>query len=187
MRRKPAWNNYLETLTSFYVVLVGQVARHLTGDDNPVRCNFATPGAEPVVWARGWAGKRVTPTGPGKLEPITVPADTVRLPIPQATTPGNYRILDTDGKSPLAAFSVNLTPEEVAAVRLATGTIENVFGDGAIVPADRGPICGNFSPGTGMSRSSCFPYFMIGILLLLAAPENLLLEPLLSPLGGEAS
>ena len=117
--RMPAWNNYLETLTSFYVVLVGQTAKYLTGETAGARCNFTAPGDEPTVWAKGWAGKRVQPIGPGpgKLDAITVPADTVRLAIPQATTPGNYRILDADGKTPLAAFSVNLTTAEVTPAR----------------------------------------------------------------------
>src|SRR5262249_24597085 len=95
--RTPAWNNYLETISSIYVILSGQTAKYLTGETTGARCNFVVPGPEPTVWARGWAGKRVTPTGPGKLDPITVPADTIRLAIPQATTPGNYRILDMDG------------------------------------------------------------------------------------------
>ena len=33
--RKPAWNNYLESVHSFYVVLVGQAAKHLTGEAVP--------------------------------------------------------------------------------------------------------------------------------------------------------
>jgi hypothetical protein len=184
--RQPAWNNYLESLTSFYVVLVSQTAKHLTGDDNPVRCNFTTPGDEPVVWARGWAGKRVTPTGPGKLDPIMVPADAVRLPIPQATIPGNYRILDADGKTPLAGFSVNLTPEEVAPTRLPAEIIENIFGDGAIVPADRRADLGQLLAGHLHEPIELYPYFMVGILLLLAL-ENLLSNRFYRRSAGEAS
>ena len=169
--RKTRWNNYQEKW--FYVALVGLSAKHLAGDAVASQCNFTTPGPEPTVWVRGWAGKRVVPTGQGKLDPITVPADVARLPIPQATTPGNYRILDTDGKTPLAAFSVNLTSDEVAPVRLAASTIENVFGDGAIVPADRRADLRQLLAGHWHEPIELFPYFMIGILLLLAL-ENLL-------------
>ncbi|HEX3316025.1 MAG TPA: VWA domain-containing protein [Gemmataceae bacterium] len=184
--RSPAWNNYLESLTSIYVVLVGQTAKHLTGDSMPIPCNFTTPGPEPTVWARGWAGKRVMPTGPGKLDPITVPADVARLSIPQATLPGNYRILDPDGKTPLAAFSVNLSPAEVAPVRLATRTIENVFGDGAIVPADRRADLQQLLAGHWHEPIELFPYFMIGVLLLLAL-ENLLANRFYRRTAGEAT
>jgi hypothetical protein len=169
--RAKRWNNYQEKW--FYVALVGLTAKHLVGESAASACNFTTPGPEPTVESRGWGGKKVLLTGPGKLEPISVPPDTARLAIPQATIPGNYRILDADGKTPLAAFSVNLSSDEVAPVRLAPTVIEDIFGDSAIAAGSRGENLESLLKGHRQEKVELYPYFMIGILLLLAL-ENLL-------------
>ena len=81
---------------------------------------------------------------------------------------------------------MNLTPEEVTPVRLPVAIIENVFGDGAIVPADRRADLRQLLAGHWHEPIELFPYFMIGILLLLAL-ENLLSNRFYRRSAGEAS
>src|SRR5262249_3221191 len=62
--------------------------------------------------------------------------------------------------------------DEVAPVRLAPTVIENLFGDGAIAAGSRGENLESLLKGHRQEKVELYPYFMIGILLLLPL-ENL--------------
>jgi hypothetical protein len=167
--RTPAWNNY-DQLSSFYIPLLGMTTKYLTGDSEPVRCNFQSPVEEASVPIRGLVGRKLRLQG---VDPIAVAETGTRLPIPQAAAPGNYFLQDELDKSKPVAFSVNLTTEEVTPARMAKHEIENVFGADAVVTADRKANLRDLLVGHWNEPVELFPYFMVAILLLLAI-ENLL-------------
>ena len=164
--RQPSWNNYLEK--SFYVVLAGLATKYLTGEAEAVRCNFVAPIEEPTVPARGLTGRKLLLQG---VEPVNVPAEVMRFSVPGAVAPDNYRL--RDGDKTAAAFSVNLTPEEVAPARMAKADIENVFGADTVLAGDRKADFRQLLQGHWHEPIELYPYLMVAILMLLAF-ENLL-------------
>jgi len=47
--RKPAWNNYAEDVTSFYLALLFQATGYLAGENAPPQLNFILGRGDPVV------------------------------------------------------------------------------------------------------------------------------------------
>jgi hypothetical protein len=174
-RRTPPWNNYLDTLNSFYVALAYQATSHLAGDTEPVQLNFISGQTVPVVTLP--LAQRLEPT-PYKLasaggEGVEVTAEAGQnvLRLPQAIKPGNY-VIEADGKR-VASFSVNLSPEETVLQRLPVAQVESLFGKGAIVPVDVRADLRTAMSGQWSQPVELFPFLMVALLFVLAV-ENLL-------------
>src|SRR5260370_14838302 len=58
------------------------------------------------------------------------------LRVTKAVQPGNFQIFDNGGKS-LAAFSMNISPDETQLTRVPVEQIEALFGANAVLPIDQ--------------------------------------------------
>lgn len=170
--RDPAWNTYLETIHSFYVVATGLMVRHLTGELEPVRVNFQLGREEASLPIRLFAGRgALTMRGP-ESGPIAIDEKLPRVAFPLATAPGNYQILDAT-KATVAAFSMNLPPEEIDLTPWPAIEIENLFGGGVRIASDRQANVRQLLQGRISEPVELFPILMVALLVLLAF-ENLL-------------
>lgn len=174
--REPAWNDYLSTLTSFPVVLAFVSTTYLAGDAEPVQLNFLSGQGVPVVALplaqRGSSDSYRLWRNGTPAEPVTAERGQGLLRLPQAQAPGLYSVAGEGGKE-VAAFSVNLPPDEVVPVRLPAAAVEALFGQGAVVPVDvradlRAAMSGQWSQPVEL-----FPFLMVLVLFVLAV-ENLL-------------
>jgi hypothetical protein len=170
--QQPRWNNYLETATSFCVVLPGLATAYLAGDDEVPHTNFHS-GEVPVVRLPPTAGPLPwSVQGPAFLETVRQVPATRWLRLPEANTPGHYTLNDARGGR-LAAFSVNLPADECRLQRLPPADIEALFGPNTLLAAGA-PI-----PLTDLLRRywqqplELAPYLLLVLFLLLLA-ENVL-------------
>jgi hypothetical protein len=171
--REPAWNDYLISLNSFYIILAFVSTSYLAGDAEPVQLNFLSGQAAPVValplaqrskdydlWRNGQ-----------HIRPVTAEPGQNVLRLQQAHDPGNYEVV---AKGQWAGrFSVNLPQEEIVLDRLPAAEVESLFGLGSVVPVDvradlRAAMSGQWSQPVEL-----FPFLMVLILFVLAV-ENLL-------------
>ncbi|MFO0864248.1 MAG: BatA domain-containing protein [Gemmataceae bacterium] len=173
--REPRWNNYLESLNSFYVVIVGITTRYLAGDVETFPANFEFPGEEPRLRLGPTVQQpALTIRGPGVLETVQVPEKQPSLTVKTRLGPGNYEVFGSDQKGqPLTRFSVNLTQAEADVSRVPSDEIEAVFGPGSIVVGERQTDLKRLLEGRWHEPVELFPVFMLAILFLLAI-ENLL-------------
>jgi Aerotolerance regulator N-terminal len=172
-RQDPHWNNYLESLTSFYVVLTHLSTSYLAGDAAEVQLNFLSGQTVPTV-ALPLALRYLTYTvnGPGGADVVPAAEGQNTLTLPKAVAPGNYTVDGPDGKR-VAAFSVNLPPDECVLTRVPAAEIEALFGPGAVVPVERRGSLREALQGHWSQPVELFPVLMIALLLALAI-ENLL-------------
>lgn len=170
--RDPAWNTYLETLHSFYVVVTGLMVRHLTGELDPVRVNFLLGAEEPSLPTRALAGRGPLAMRGPETGPVAVDEKLSRVALPLATQPGNYQILDTN-KAVVAAFSMNLPSEEIDLTPWPAVDIENLFGGGVRIAPDRSSNVRQLLQGRLNEPVELFPILMVALLVMLAL-ENLL-------------
>jgi hypothetical protein len=172
-REDPHWNNYLESLTSFYVVLTHLSTSYLAGDAQAVQLNFLSGQTVPTV-ALPLAQRYPTYTvnGPGGVDLVPAAEGQNTLALPKAVTPGNYTVEGPDGKR-VATFSVNMPPEECVLTRVPVAEIEALFGPGAVVPVERRGSLREALQGHWSQPVELFPALMIALLLALAV-ENLL-------------
>lgn len=167
------WNDYLKT--SFYLVLVNKVMGYLAGDaDEPVLNHVAgQPVSAPVTTSPSVT--TFTLQGPqlGAAEAVvTHPEGQPDVLLPQAVSPGNYNLLDSAGKR-VAAFSINLPPEESLLTRLPEEPIEDLLGTGAVLSVGHGTRLKEALEGRWKQPVELLPWLMILVLLGLAV-ENLL-------------
>jgi hypothetical protein len=170
--RTPAWNNYLETGVSFYVVLNGLMVKHLTGELEPVRINFLLGREEASLPTRFLAGRGGLSLRGPESGPVAIDAKSPRVAFPLATSPGNFQVVDTN-KTVVAAFSMNLPSDEIDLTPLAAAEIENVLGANVRVAADRQADLKQLLQGRLSEPVELFPILMVALLLMLAV-ENLL-------------
>jgi hypothetical protein len=172
-RQDPRWNNYAESLTSFYVVLTHLATSYLAGDAEAVQLNFVSGQSVPAV-ALPLAPRFPSYTlhGPNLLETVPAPEGQNTLRLSKAVMPGHYSVEGLDGKR-TAAFSVNLPPEESVLQRVPPEDIEALFGAGAVVPVERRGNLREALQGHWSQPVELFPVLMI-VLLLALAVENLL-------------
>src|SRR5205814_693823 len=112
----PAWNNYAEDVTSFYLALLMQATGYLAGESVPPQLNFALGRGDPVVALRGVpALVSSTLSGP-EFKALTLEPGDMQLTLRDLSTAGNYVI---DGKTKesgelrrLSGFSLNVPAEE---------------------------------------------------------------------------
>lgn len=172
--RDPPWNTYQQKITSFYLVLVGELARYLAGDEDAVQLNFILGKDEPkvplpVLAAHPYYLLR----GPDMLEKIK--ADEGRwLTFKQPFQPGNFSV-EGEAKDNRfqAGFSVNISAEESDLSRVPITDIEAVLGADGVLPAHRQAEMKDILRDHWTEPVELFPSLMV-LLLFVLAVENLL-------------
>ncbi|MCI0683764.1 MAG: BatA domain-containing protein [Gemmataceae bacterium] len=178
--REPRWNNYLESETSFYLTLAFLTAKHLTGDDHEANLNFQSGVDEPRV-TLPLAPRFETYTLRGLemslFESINADPQVNELRFKDVSLPGNYAVeghaAPGQAGTPVARFSVNLQAQEADLTRTPAAAVEAVFGDGAVIPTERGVDLRELLKSQWNEPLELFPYLMV-LLLFVLALENLL-------------
>jgi hypothetical protein len=183
------WNNYLETGSSFYPVLVNLAMGYLAGDLDPVSFNFIS--GQPVLVslppeAREPLYSLEGPGLPGTEASIPRQADQAQLQITQAVVPGNFTVRDGNGRA-VAGFSVNVRSEESQLTRDpdTVKKIETLLGQNTVLPVGHATSLRTALQGHWRQPLELFPWLMICLLLTLAF-ENLLANKFYRRPAGEA-
>jgi hypothetical protein len=173
--RAPAWNNYDENLTSFYLALTMMGAKHLCPAPANPMVNFQFGPEPPLV------SKAPAQAFPKYLLSSGDFSEEIRFDdknrwvgdrLPRA---GNYTVSGTNPEkqetNAFHKFSINVPGEESDLTRVPIDEIEAVLGKDSLVPQDR-----NTSLADTLNWNEpmeLFPWLMIGLLFVLAL-ENLL-------------
>ncbi|MBM4073093.1 MAG: VWA domain-containing protein [Planctomycetes bacterium] len=175
--RSPPWNAYLDSTSSFYVVLAGLATQYLVGDTDEANLNFLSgQGAPTVALPLSPRFPGYTLQGPDILEPVAVADGQNQLAIKQAAVPGNYALDGTDGGGrgkTVARFSVNIPGGESDLERVPPAEIDSLLGTGSVVPVQRAVNIRDALQGHFSQPVELFPFLMV-LLLLILALENLL-------------
>src|SRR5262245_30980521 len=122
-------------------MLVRDTTRYLVGDTDPVRLNFLSGKAIPVV-ALPLAPRFSSYSlwrGGDRIESVAADGQN-ELRFPQAVAPGNYAVEgegQREGEARRAGlFSVNLPPEECLLTRVPVRNVEALFGAGSVAALD---------------------------------------------------
>jgi hypothetical protein len=168
----PKWNDYVKD--SFILVLINKTIGYLAGDADEQNFNFSCGQTVPVALG-GNAGPRFTLHGPGvgpsEAEARRTPDQNV-VSITQAAQPGHFTLEGADGK-PVAAFSLNISPEESNLGRVPAEPIETVLGPGTILTLDQKASLRDAMAGYWNQPVELLPWLMLLVLLGLAV-ENFL-------------
>jgi hypothetical protein len=173
LHAEPFWNDYQESITSFYLVLATLSTKYLAGDEEAIPLNFTsgqTVPSLPLSFIRRLPTYQLS--GPNLTESVTLNDDQSEARFAQAVTPGNYAVEDTDG-SPVAKFSVTMPPEESSLEQVPAEQIEQLFGPQSVVPITYSTDLLVAISGHWRQPVELFPALMVALLLLLAL-ENLL-------------
>jgi hypothetical protein len=155
--------------------MANKTVGYLAGDAEESRTNFVAGQAVSVALPATPRFPTYTLQGPGVSgSQAVVPRaeDQVELPLPQAVTPGNYRLVGGDGK-PAAGFSLNVAPDESVLARVAPEPIEALLGPGALLPVGHATSFREALQGHWGQPLELLPWLMLAVLLVLAV-ENLL-------------
>jgi hypothetical protein len=172
-------NNFFTPGSWFGLGLVLFSAGYLAGDAETPQFNFVC-GQAVTVPVPATPTALFTLFGPPEVRSITVPRakgeNEVR--VPQAVVPGNYRLYDpsvgdSEKAVPVAAFSVNVPPEESQLERVPVEQIEALLGPNSVLTVERGVPLPDAIQGHWLQPLELFPWLMILVLLVLAV-ENLL-------------
>jgi hypothetical protein len=168
-----SWNNYQESLSSFYLVMATLSTKYLAGDEEAIPLNFTsgqTVPSLPLSFIRRLPTYQLS--GPNLTESVTLSDDQTEARFAQATAPGNYTLEDTDGLH-VAKFSVTMPPEESSLEQVPAEQIEQLFGPQSVVPITYSTNLLEAISGHWRQPVELFPALMVALLLLLAF-ENLL-------------
>jgi hypothetical protein len=194
MDGRRGWNNYVETVTSFYPVLAQLSVRYLAGDAEEANRNSQSGQAVPIPLPPTPRFPSYHLKGPGlsATESLVPRADDqAELLLTQAVTPGNYKLFGADER-PAAWFSVNAPAGESQLARVPPEQIEALLGAGAVLPVGRSMSLRDALQGHWGQPVELFPWLMVFLLLVLAV-ENLLAnkfyrrEPQLGEVGAAAA
>ncbi len=168
--KEPAWNDYLDSTNSFYVVITRLATTYLAGDLEALQLNFLSGQADPLVkLPMEPRYPAYSLRGPELLEQVAVEK--------QAVLPGNYTVEGVTGGGGagkrVAGFSLNIPAEESDLTRVPPSEIEALFGAGTVVPVERKTSIRESLQGHWNQPLELFPFLMI-LLLLILAVENLL-------------
>jgi hypothetical protein len=166
--QKPRWNNYMESATSFCVVLPGLATSYLAGDAEAAQLNYISGQGTPTVKLplTGRAPAYAV-QGPNVLETIPAGEEQNVLAIKEATDPGNYTVEDP-GRNRIGAFSINLPAEESILARVPSHDIEALFGPGAVAPLGERARLSAVLQGHWDQPLDLMPALLLALLLFLA-------------------
>jgi hypothetical protein len=176
MERNRAWHNYwFEDSLAFGLPLVDLTCRYLGGDATTLDLNYlcgqpVTVPMPPASFSPPFTlqGPDVTPAESG----VPVPDNSPTLAITQALGPGNFTVVDKNGK-PFAGFSVNARAEESNLERVPVEDIEAALGKGVVLAPERKLNVGNVLQSRWSPPVELLPYLMMFLLLALTV-ESLL-------------
>lgn len=169
------WHNYWETAESSWgVVFPNLLARFLAGDVTAANYNYATAGnvVLPLPPMEEGGTPKFVLEGPG-ITPSTAHPEVgvnqteLRLDIERTLTPGNY-VLRTEAGDWQEAYSLNARAEESNLERVAVGVLEEVLGEGAVIPADKELAFRDSLQSKFDQPFELFPWLLIAVLILLA-------------------
>src|SRR5262249_10193939 len=169
------WNNYLDTVTSFYLALAWRTCGYLAGDAEETNLNFLSGQLVTVPLPLQPRFPNYTLRGPGLTGTqaiLTRRDEQGELEVPQAVTPGTYDVIDPKNNA-TAQFSVNVPPEESQLARVPAERVEELFGAGSVVPVDRRTNLREALQNRWGQPVELLPWLLIVVLLALAV-ENLL-------------
>jgi hypothetical protein len=169
------WTNYLDVLTSFCVILPDVAMSYLAGSADAVVHNYTSgqlvvlklppkPGRAPF----SLEGPNLEDSSP-TLEP---PRKGDVLRIRGALYPGNYPLMNQENNR-IAAFSVNVPPEESDLTRVPVDQVAALFGPDSVLPVGTDVKLLD-ALGDRWDRPLELLPFLLVLLLLLLAVENLL-------------
>lgn len=170
--RTPAWNNYHENLTSFYLAMTMMCARHLSAAPEGMTLNYQFDQKLPMVTKALAYPKYLLTSGDFSEE---IRFDENRWTAERLPRGGNYAVSGTNPveqkTETIHQFSINIASEESDLSRVGIDEIEAALGKNAVVPQDRRrSIVDTVKWDEPMEL---FPWLMIAILFFLAL-ENLL-------------
>lgn len=173
-RQEPAWNNYMQGDTSFVVILPVLLTEYLAGDAETARLNFLCgQGAPQIALPAAAEGPAFTLIGPAAPETIARPPEGNTILLREAVQPGNY-VLESTGRQPVGAFSLNVPGEESNLQRVPVTEIEDLLGVGSLAALDYDMSLGErLQEGLLSEPLELLPYLLLGLLVILAL-ENLL-------------
>lgn len=167
------WHNYWDS--SFGMILVNELASYLAGDASTQELDF-------------WAGQSVAVPLPPETQARTAfkldspdpelsdSERTVQAPkatgeagtvsLPQAAYPGNYRLLDRRDQA-VAAFSLNIRPEESQLAQMEESEIEAVLGPGSVLKASGDVKLADTMQANKPAPLELLPLLMVLVLLAL--------------------
>jgi hypothetical protein len=168
------WHNYWED-SSFGLVLTDRVCRYLAGDATPPEVNYFCGQPVQVALASPPPPPPYTLQGPGLTAAETnlkALSGEGRLPVPQASQPGNYTVLDGKGRT-AAGFSLNIRAEESQLDRVPAEEVEAVLGKGAVLQVDRKVSLHEALQGLRAPPVELLPWLMMAVLLVLTVESFL--------------
>jgi Aerotolerance regulator N-terminal len=183
---KTRWNDYLVS-QSFYLALLGETLGYLVGNADPLNFNYVSGQTVNISLAASALSPTYTLQGPhlSAAESIVPRSDNqTELALTRAVEPGNYSLL-REGKR-IAAFSVNIAPEESQLDRIPGEQIDQALGDGALLPVGQTTNLRDALQGHWSQPIELFPWLMILVLLALAV-ENFLANKFYRQQGKEES
>lgn len=163
----------------FYLVLINEAVRTLTGDSEDPVFNFVNGQNVIIKWppVDGKAntnyylsGPDVSPTDANVKRDLKQPF--FRLGPDRTPTAGSFT-LEAEDRTWKEGFSLNPPVEESNLERIAVTEIEAVFNESAVIPATKPLPLKDIMSGKFRTDLELFPFLMI-ILLLVMASENLL-------------
>jgi len=172
--RNRQWNNFW-TLKSFGLVLVNEVCKYTAGEAAVEQLNFRC--SDPVTLNLPATAPRgvyhLDAPDPDLTESersITVAEGDKTIDVRAASAPGQYALFDPS-RNRVAAFSLNLSPEESRLDRLPPKEIEAVLGEGSVLTPQPGASLKNALREHGQvadaSASPAAPVSLLPLLMML--------------------
>jgi Aerotolerance regulator N-terminal len=168
------WTNFW-TLQSFGLVLVNEACKYVAGEAPAEQLNFRC--GDPVVLNLPAAAPRgvyhLDAPDPDLTESersITVAEGDKTVDVRAASAPGQYALFDP-GRNRVAAFSLNLSPEESRLDRLPAKDVEAVLGAGSVLAPQPGASLNDALREHGQdateSQSPAAPVSLLPLLMML--------------------
>ncbi len=169
--KEEPWTNYFGLNSSFGLVLTNLLAGTLAGDAEETTLNYVAGQAVTIPLPARPFFPRYLLAGPGVAgADADLPrlAEQKELRIVQAASPGNFAVLDGDGKR-LAAFSVASHPDESSLERVPAEQIESLLGPGSVLPVGRATSLRDVLQQRGAQPLELAPGLLVLLLIALAA------------------
>ena len=168
-------NEPVQTTSQAGHILDGSIVGYLAGDAEEPPLNFLAGQTVPVSLPPTPRFPMYTLEGTGVAGPaasISRRGDQNKVQITQATAPGNYKLLDSEGHV-AAGFSINARPEECQLAQVDKEKIQALLGPDSVLPLDQATKLRDALQGHWRQPVELLPWLMM-LLLLVLAGENLL-------------